>query len=376
MPALLVLAAAVAVLALLPVLLDAALNRRGRVAATRWTPAARALHARLWIADLHADSLLWDRDLLRRHRRGHVDLPRLIEGNVALQVFTVVSKMPFLVSHTRTPATSDMVAVLAVLSRWPPRTWVSLYARAAYHAARLHRFARRSGGRLTIVRTARDLDAAGNGRVAAVLGLEGAQVLEGNLATLDGLFAAGFRLMGLTHFFDTEVAGSAHGMRKGGLTPLGRQVIPRMERLGMVVDLAHASAATIEEVTALATRPVIVSHTGVRGTHDHPRNLSDDQLRRVAATGGAIGIAYFRRATGGTDVASIVAAMRYAADRIGPAHVALGSDFDGTVRTPFDCTGLLAVTDGLLAAGCTDDEIAGIMGGNARRVLRATLPPG
>lgn len=378
MTILLTVAGAVALLAALPMLLDAALNRRGRPALDRCTPAARVLHARLWIADLHADSLLWDRDLLRRHRRGHVDLPRLLDGNVALQVFTVVSKMPFLASHTRTPDTSDMITVLAVLSRWPPRTWTSLRARALHHARRFHRFAERSGGRLILVRTARDLetdaDGGTRGRVAGLLGLEGAQVLEGKLDNLDALFAAGFRLMGLTHFFDTEVAGSAHGLRKGGLTALGRQVIPRMQQLGMVVDLAHASRDTIDEVTEMATKPVIVSHTGVRGTHDHPRNLSDDQLDRVAATGGVIGIAYFRRATGGSGLDAIVAAIRYTADRVGAAHVALGSDFDGTVRTPFDCTGLPALTDALLAGGYADDEVAGIMGGNARRVLRATLP--
>lgn len=375
MTILLIVAAAAALLAALPTLLDGVLNRSGRVDLARAAAAARTLHERLWIADLHADALLWRRNLLHRHRRGHVDVPRLLEGNVALQVFTVVSKMPFVVSHTRTPATSDMVTVLGVLSGWPPRTWFSLYERARHHAARLERFAAASGGRLRIVRTARDLDAPA-GAVGGLLGLEGAQVLEGRLAHLDGLFAAGFRLLGLTHFFDTDVAGSAHGMRKGGLTPLGREVIARMEALGMIVDLAHASAATIDEVTERATRPVLVSHTGVRGTHDHARNLRDDQLARVAATGGVIGIAFFRRATGGSGVESIVASVRYTADRVGPAHVALGSDFDGAVRTPFDCTGLLAVTDGLLAARFTDAEVAGIMGENARRVLRATLPPG
>jgi microsomal dipeptidase-like Zn-dependent dipeptidase len=369
-----------AVLALLalPLGADALLNRKGRVDLSRCSPAARALHERLWIADLHADSLLWGRDLLRRHRRGHVDLPRLLDGNVALQVFTVVSKMPFLVNFWRTPARTDLITLLAVLQRRPARTWLSLNQRARDQADRLHRLAEESGGRLVMVKSAPDLEAlaesSSGSRVGALLGLEGAQVLEGKLENLDTLFQVGFRLLGLTHFFDNEVAGSAHGWGKGGLTPLGRALMPRMERLGMIVDLAHASAATLDEVTAIATRPVLVSHTGVHGTCDSARNLTDGQLERIAATGGLIGIAFFGYATGGRRVDAIVRAIRHTADRVGVPHVALGSDFDGAVRTPFDSSELLVITDALLAAGFGDEDVAAIMGENVRRFLRATLP--
>jgi microsomal dipeptidase-like Zn-dependent dipeptidase len=374
------LALAAVVLLSLPWWLDVTLNRRGRVDLSRCSPVARALHRRLWIADLHADSLLWGRDLLRRGRRGHVDLPRLAEGNVALQVFTVVSRMPLGVNPWRTPAAFDMVTMLGILQGRPARTWVSRFERARHHAERLHRFAHRSRGRLILVGSVRDLDRAGapgtGGErcVAGLLGLEGAQVLEGKIENLDALFDAGFRLVGLTHFFDNEVAGSAHGWNKRGLTPLGRLVIPRMERLGMVVDLAHASAATLDEVTALATRPVLVSHTGVCGTCDNRRNLTDEQLRRVASTGGLVGITFFRYATGGTTVDAIVRAIRHAADTVGVPHVGLGSDWDGAVRTPFDASGLPVLTDALLSAGFTDDEVAAVMGENVRRVLKTILP--
>jgi microsomal dipeptidase-like Zn-dependent dipeptidase len=229
-----------------------------------------------------------------------------------------------------------------------------------------------------MVKSAPDLEAlaesSSGSRVGALLGLEGAQVLEGKLENLDNLFQVGFRLLGLTHFFDNEVAGSAHGWGKGGLTPLGRALMPRMERLGMIVDLAHASAATLDEVTAIATRPVLVSHTGVRGTCDSARNLTDGQLERIAATGGLIGIAFFGYATGGRRVDAIVRAIRHTADRVGVPHVALGSDFDGAVRTPFDSSELLVITDALLAAGFGDEDVAAIMGENVRRFLRATLP--
>jgi hypothetical protein len=101
-------------------------------------------------------------------------------------------------------------------------------------------------------------------RVAALLATEGLHAIEGDLRNVDTLHAAGFRMLGLTHFFDNEVAGSAHGVAKGGLTPLGRAVVRRMEALGILVDVAHASPRAVDDVLAMATRPVLVSHGGVQ----------------------------------------------------------------------------------------------------------------
>lgn len=356
------------VVAVAPILVDAMLNRSGRVG-TPVSAAATALHRTLWIADLHADALLWNRNLLEEHRRGHVDVPRLIRGNVTLQVFTAVTKMPL-----------GLIGALVVLQRWPPRSWNSLLARARHQAFKLHRFAEESAGRLVVVRTVEDLEDCDARRregapvVAGLLGIEGAHALEGKLAHLDVLFDVGFRLVGLAHFHDNAVAGSAHGVRKGGLTPLGRRVVQRMEQLGMIVDLTHASPATIDEVAGIATKPVLASHTGVRAICDSPRNLSDHQLEQIAATGGLIGVAFFRSATCGRTLEAIVRTVRHTVDRIGVDHVALGSDFDGTVRTPFDSASLATLTDALLAANFNDEEVAAIMGANVRRVLVSVLP--
>src|SRR5439155_6407805 len=101
---------------------------------------------------------------------------------------------------------------------------------------------------------------------------------------------AGFRMMSPAHFFDNEFGGSAHGVSKGGLTGRGREMIARMEARSMLVDVSHASIETIDDVLSLASRPVVASHTGVSGTCDSVRNLSDDHLRGIAATGGVIGI--------------------------------------------------------------------------------------
>jgi microsomal dipeptidase-like Zn-dependent dipeptidase len=236
----------------------------------------------------------------------------------------------------------------------------------------------RSQGALVYIKSRADLQKFLSTRsghaVAGFLGLEGAQPLEGDLDNLDELFYAGFRMMAPTHFTDTAIAGSAAGVNKGGLTPLGRQWVQEMEAHHMIIDLAHASPATLRDVTAMATRPLLVSHTGVKGTCDNPRNLSDDELRAVARTGGVIGIGVWDTATCGNDAAATARAIHYAAKIVGLEHIALGSDFDGGTTTPFDAAGWPLVTEALLKEGFTEDEIRKVMGENVVRVLLETLP--
>jgi microsomal dipeptidase-like Zn-dependent dipeptidase len=147
-----------------------------------------------------------------------------------------------------------------------------------------------------------------------------------------------------------------------------------MEVRGMTVDVAHASSATVDDVLAMARRPVVASHTGFRGVADNARNLTDAQLRGIADSGGVVGAGFWPTACGGEDVASIARSIRYAVGVAGVEHVALGSDFDGAVPEPFDATGLVQLTDALLDAGLDDEAIAKVMGGNVRRLLADVLP--
>lgn len=364
----------------LPGYVEGAMNRVLAAPPYTVSPAAAELHKTLQVADLHADSLLWGRDLLERASRAQVDIPRLSEGNVTLQVFAVVSKTPRGLNIEHNDADSDNVTLLALGQRWPWRTWFSLKERALYQAARLTAMAQRSDGRFVLVRTKRELTAflerrkTEPGIVAGLLALEGSQVLEGDPANVDALFNAGYRMMSPAHFFDNEMSGSAHGMEKGGLTEAGREMVRRMEEKRMIVDLAHSSAQTIDDVLAMATRPVVVSHTGVKGTCDNNRNLSDAQLRAIAAKGGLVGIGFWDTAVCGQTAADIAKAQIYAAGVVGADHVGLGSDFDGAVATPFDATGLALVTDALLAAGMAPPDIAKTMGGNQIRFLLENLP--
>ena len=344
--------------------------------------AAAALHRTLLVADFHADALLWDRGLLERSGTGHLDIPRLVEGQVAVQSFTVVTKVPRGMNLEANSGDSDQITALAVLQLWPPRTWASLLERALHQADKLRRTAADSRGRLAIVTTGDELDAflearaPGEAMVAGFLGLEGAHALEGDPANVDVLFDAGFRMIGLTHFFDNEVGGSAHGVEKGGLTEVGHQVLDRMDALGMLIDLAHASPALIDDVLERASRPVVVSHTGVQGTCPGPRNLDDARLEAIAGTGGVIAIGLWPDAVCGDSPAAWAQAVRYAVDRVGADHVALGSDWDGAVPVIVDAAGTVHLTAALLDVGLEADEIRRIMGGNTIRVLREVLPAG
>jgi microsomal dipeptidase-like Zn-dependent dipeptidase len=182
-------------------------------------------------------------------------------------------------------------------------------------------------------------------------------------------------MAGLAHFFDTDVAGSMHGTAKGGLTPFGAKVLARMERLGMVVDIAHASHAAVADILRTATRPVVSSHGGVQATCKVNRNLTDAEIRGVAATGGVIGIGYWEGAVCSTDPRAVSAAIAHVRDLVGIDHVGLGSDFDGAVTTGFDTSQLAVVTQALIDRGFSDADIAKVMGGNVLRVLRAGLQP-
>lgn len=373
--------AALAFFALAPGMIERSTNQIDGKPLPTVSERARTLHRTLTIVDLHSDTLLWKRNILDRAERGHMDLPRLEDGNVALQILASTTKSPKGQNYDANSGDTDNITSLVIAQLQPVRTWNSLLERSLWHAEKLHRAVADSAGELRAVDAPEDVDAllaARGGKavpVGAMLSVEGLHVLEGRLANLDKLYAAGFRMAGLTHFFDNDLAGSMHGLKKGGLTPLGRQVVETMEAKGMIVDIAHCSAACVADILKIARRPVVSSHGGVQATCKVNRNLSDEQIRGVAATGGLVGIGYWDAAVCDTSPASIAKAMKHVRDLVGIDHVALGSDYDGATTVRFDTSKLVQVTQALIDAGFTDDEIRAVMGGNAIRVLKAGLVP-
>ena len=343
---------------------------------------AQALHDSLVIADWHSDALLWDRDLLKRADRGHTDVPRLAEGNVAVQVFTTVTKSPRGQNYDHNSAEApDNITPLFIGQLRPIPSWFSLKERALVQAEALNRAAEAAPDNLMLIRSAQDLQTLLEARrkgartLGAILGSEGGHPLQGDIANLRVLYGAGFRLIGLTHFFDNELGGSLHG--KGGsgsgLSEFGRQVVREMQERRMIVDLAHASPQMVRDVLAMpGTRPIL-SHTGIHGHCPSPRNLSDDLVRAIAAKGGVIGIGYWADVNCGGTPADIAASVKAAIALVGEDHVSLGSDYDGSVDAPFDASRLAVLTQALIDAGLSDAQIAKVMGGNMIRYLAQNL---
>lgn len=370
------------------------------------------LHDELFIVDLHADTMMWNRPFLERSAFGHVDLPRLAEGNVALQVFATVTKT---VSGKDAPAgavlTEGAEAVclspdevnqtgwLQVAQLRPLRTWFDLRERAIYQAERLKTFIERANASaaadragtspMILIESADDLArlvearredaAAGRPRtIGALIALEGAHWL-GAQPTAEGvaqLAAAGFRMLAPTHRFNNALGASSEGCdQRAGLTEAGRAFVEDVDGSNIILDLAHASGSAKHEAAALVKHPVVISHTGLRShclalkaRGENPcviaRTMDDEGVRDVARTGGIVGIGMWPEVGASTveegaeafaAAHAILAAPEFVAERreVDPDydpfdHLAFGSDFDGAVTTPIDIGGLPALTRALL----------------------------
>ena len=322
---------------------------------------ARALHERHPAIDLHADTLMWSRwfgyDLLARHAPplprkallGHVDLPRMREGGVGAQFFGLVS-LPVLgrVRGLRRAIDEQIDVLDETLARTRD---------------------------LRLAKTGADVEAARrDGAAAALLGLEGAHALEGDLENLDRFARRGVRYLGLLHFSANEAGYPAYGRgaRDEGLTAWGRELVARCESNGVLVDLAHINRRGFLDACSMAKKPLIVSHTGVLGAFRHWRNIDDAQLRAVADVGGCVGVIFCPRYLGGDGLDPVVSHLRHIVDVVGEDVPALGSDWDGFIvptRELADPTGLPRLTAALLDAGFSEKTIAKILRDNVLRVL-------
>jgi len=350
------------------------------------TTSIRASDRMIWydsitfVADLHCDMLLWDRDFFEEHDYGHVDLPRMQRANMALQVFTIVSKVPRGINIERNDDKTDQIALLSFGQLRPPGTWFSIKERAMHQIDQLHFFAKKSTGQFRVIRNKTELEKYIEDRgknqslTAGMLGLEGAHCLESDINNLNTFYEAGVRYIGITHFFDNEWGGSAHGIDRSGLTESGKELVRNMNDLNITIDLAHASPKVIDDVLSITLKPVLVSHTGVKGVCDNQRNLSDAHLIEIGKLNGLVGIGLWETSVCGTDATATAKSIRYVADKIGVDKVALGSDFDGAIGTHFDVTGLPLMVTALENEGFNRNQIEMIMGGNIRDFFLKNLP--
>jgi len=330
---------------------------------------AAEVHRSAPVADLHAHPGLtayWlKRDLSREHRppahgynplRQQLDLPRMLQGG--LRVLTACVYAPTIPPFPR-PFGAALGAMQFV---------EDLCARAPSSAVLAPR------GQVR--------DVLASGRLAVIHAAEGAHHLEGSLEKLEQLAARGLRYLTLTHFVHNGIAQPARlgpfSAFRGppGLTDLGRRVVKRCEELGVLIDVSHCSDGSFADVAAMATRPLLATHTGFRRFHDTERNLSDEQLRTIARSGGVVGVitwSWLLRPRGlVADVEDLADAVVHGALVAGPEHVGIGTDFDGYVwsaRRIREARHYPAITEALSRRGFSQAELRGILGGNYLRVL-------
>lgn len=314
-----------------------------------------SLHERSFVVDAHCDTVLRLADgaslLPEGEPQGHLDLPRLRRGGVDVQVFALW------VDHDRhtNDAPQRCLTLLDAVWREIEKHSDDVYA----------------------VLSAADFDRArAEDKVGILLSIEDGAALGGSLAALRMFYRLGVRAVGLTWNGRNELAEGV-GAREsgGGLTAFGRAVVGEMERLGMVVDVSHITERGFWDVVDVSQRPFIASHSNAQAVCDHPRNLTDEQIRALAERGGVMGMNFcppFVREGGDARIDDIVRHIDYIVDLVGPQHVGIGSDYDGISTTPVgleDAARLPALTELLLSKGYADDVVADIIGGNFRRVL-------
>lgn len=285
---------------------------------------------------------------------GHVDIPRLRDGGVDCQVFAISS------ARERLPPYALRTA-LEMLDIF-------------YSECEKNREA------LVLAKTYQDvLEAVKGGKIAAVLSIEGADVIEGSLGILRCFYRLGVRMVGLVHSLRNPLAdGISDSRTRGGLSELGVEVVEELERLGVIIDVSHLSEAGFWDLIEISRRPIVASHPNCRALCDHPRNLTDDQIKALADRGGVVGLSFVPQFIHerSPSVQRLVDHIDHIVDLVGPRYVGLGSDFDGMPKTPEgleDASKMPNITRELIRRGYPEDEIRMILGENHLRVFREVV---
>jgi microsomal dipeptidase-like Zn-dependent dipeptidase len=331
---------------------------------------------RVPVVDLLVGSALF-RDSFVGGGRGQLDLPRARAVGVNVVGLTIATRWPNLRGS---------------LSGWhfrslgmPARATRTNMAMAEWLIGRVDDWCDQSNGGLLTLRSAADLERclAPSGPIGILVGVQGGHVLDGDLANVARLRAAGVRMFAPAHVMDNALVGSGTGRHAGALTDHGREAIAELEAQSIVVDLAHMSAGGIEAALPLLRRPFVLSHTGltdVAGSASRfrrfsaaTRNIPASLAAEVGTAGGIVGIALATQLLGGSTLAAAVHTFRVAVDAAGAENVAIGSDMDGAMRTLIDVEGLPALAEALLASGLSEPTVTAVMGANAVALLRAAL---
>lgn len=322
------------------------------------TADAMNLHRKLTVVDCHCDTVLQvakgKAKLGQYNETGHIDLYKLQEGGTRVQFFALFIETIFKPQRA-------LSRTLQLIDTFDTEI------ESCSHVL--------SPG-LNMKQIKRELK---SGKIIAVMGIEGGEALNGDISALRIFYKLGVRFLGLTWNQRNDIAdGVGEKITGGGLTCFGRNVVQEMNRLGMIVDLAHVSEAGFWDVLEISKFPVMVSHANCHSLCQHPRNLNDDQIKALAETKGIFGLSFVPEflGKGKTGISDLLDHIDHVAGLAGTDVIALGSDFDGIEETPVglnDCCCYPSITAGLLDRGYTEKEIKGIMGENVLRFMKKTL---
>ncbi|MCG9968165.1 dipeptidase [Pelotomaculum terephthalicicum JT] len=318
---------------------------------------AEALHCESIVLDTHCDTLtaMLDegRPLAGCPGLGHLDLPRLRTGKINVQFFAA-----FIAPEFKSTAVRRVLELVDLFYRE-----IESNNDVILHAKSMN-----------------DINKAiTSGKIAAFLSVEGGEALAGSLGILRVLYRLGVRSITLTWNGRNELgAGAGEDCPGEGLTEFGIAVVREMNDLGLLVDVSHLSEQGFWDVLRTSRQPIIASHSNCRALCDHPRNLTDEQIKALAERGGVIGVTFVPDFLGGenTSVDHVLAHIEHVIAVGGPDCVGLGSDFDGTERLPLglvDCSRLPVITMGLLERGYSENVIKKVLGGNFIRVMRQVI---
>lgn len=321
----------------------------------------QTLHRESLVIDTHCDTILrvirsdGSYRLRDAHEEGHVDVPRLRQGGVNLQFFAAYIE----------PQYKPDRSVRRVLQMFD-----CFYQEIAANPDDLYQ-----------VLCAADLtEARRQGKIGALLAIEGGEAIEGDLGVLRMLHRLGARCMSLTWNQRNQLADGAWDCRSGGgLTQLGVDLVQEMNRLGMIVDVSHLSIPGFWDVVDVSTKPIIASHSNARAVCDHIRNLNDEQIKALAKNGGVMGLnmdSSFLCTGEQATIEHVVDHAMHICELVGSKHLGIGADFDGISRPPIgleNVSKLPSLTEALLKRGLSDEQVRDILGENYLRVIKTTL---
>lgn len=307
--------------------------------------------------DFHCDTLYLltekDIDIAERNSESHIDVQRLIEGDVHLQVFAAFVEPKYMRKNAATMVLKMIDKMYQLIEKTD---------------------------KFKLILNADDINSAKNeNKIGALLSIEGGEALEGDISLLRIFYKLGIRALTLTWSLRNDLGDGVDGAESSGLTDFGKQVVKEMNNLGMIVDVSHLNERGFWDVIDISEKPIIASHSDCKSLCRHKRNLKDEQIKAIAQKGGVIGINFaphFLRDDGKATIDDVLNHIDHISELVGTKYVGFGSDFDGIDKTPeglHDVSCFPKLLDGLKNRGYTNEEINNICHGNFENLIKQIL---